>query len=86
MSIKVWIDPSLVSLTDNQKVVELEGKTVGQCLEALQARYPTLKSLLFEQGQAWSDVGIFLNNKSAYLSQPVKDGDELTILMPLGGG
>ncbi len=86
MSVKVRVDPSLLNLTNGHKVVEVEGKTVGQCLDSLQARFPALNPVLFQQGQTWSDIGIFLNNNSAYLSQPVEDGDELIILMPLGGG
>ena len=84
MGVKVQIDPSLLNLTKGYKEVEVEGKTVGQCLDSLQARFPDLNSALFQQGQTWSDIGIFLNNNSAYLSQSVEDGDELIILMPLG--
>jgi len=86
MSIKVGIDPSLLHLTNGNEVAEVEGKTVGQCLDSLRVRFPDLDSVLFQREQVWSDIGIFLNNKSTYLSQSVKDGDELAILMPLGGG
>jgi len=86
MSITVQIDSALLHLTNGIKVVEVDGKTVSQCLNFLRARFPALGSALFQQDQVWSDIGIFLNNESTFLSQLVKDGDELAILMPLGGG
>ncbi len=86
MSIKVQIDSALLHITDGNEVVEVAGKTVGQCLNALRVRFPGLDSALFQQDQVWSDIGIFLNDENAYLSQSVKDGDKLAILMPLGGG
>ena len=86
MSITVQIDSALLHLTNGIKVVEVDGKTVSQCLNFLRVRFPALGSALFQQEQVWSDIGIFLNNESTFLSQLVKDGDELAILMPLGGG
>ena len=86
MSIKVHIDSALLHLTRGNEVVEVKGKTVGQCLNDLRVRFPDLDSVLFQRDQVWSDIGIFLNNESAYLSQLVEDGDDMAILMPLGGG
>ena len=86
MSIKVQIDSALLHLTNGNEVVEVEGKTVGQCLNDLCVRFPDLGSALFQRDQVWSDICIFLNDESAYLSQLVEDGDKLAILMPLGGG
>ena len=86
MSITVQIDSALLHLTNGIKVVEVDGKTVSQCLNFLRVRFPALGSALFQQEQVWSDIGIFLNNEGTFLSQLVKDGDELAILMPLGGG
>ena len=86
MSIKVQIDSALLHLTNGNEVVEVKGKTVGQCLNDLRVRFPDLGSALFQQDQVWSDIGIFLNDESAYLSQLVEEGDKLAILMPLGGG
>ena len=86
MSVKVQIDPSLLNLTEGHKVVEVKGKTVGQCLDSLQARFPGLNSVLFQQGQMPSDIVIILNNSIAYLSQSVEDGDELSILVPMTEG
>ena len=87
MSVKVFMDSIFDHLTGGQREVEVEGKNVNQCLEYLLARFPDLKSQLFDkQGKLFSDIGIFLNNDNAYPSQPVEDGDELFIMVPIGGG
>ena len=85
----VRIDFFISCLTAGQAPVEVEvkGQTVGQCLDSLEVRFPGIKSELFNnEGQIWSDVGILLNESFTYLSHPVKDGDELTIVKTLAGG
>lgn len=90
MSVKINIHPSLYHLTSNQAVVEVGGNTVGQCLEQLISRFPALKESLFaKNGKLNNVVEIYVNMKSSYpeeLAKPVKDGDELHILMVLAGG
>lgn len=87
MSVKVFMDLIFVNFTGGQREVEAEGKNVSQCLEYLCVRFPDLKSQLFDkQGKLFSDIAIFLNNDNAYPNQPVKDGDELSIVVPLEGG
>ncbi len=87
MSVKVFMDSMFDHLTGGQREVEVEGKNVSQCLEYLWGRFPDLKSHLSDkQGELFSDIGIFLNNDNAFPSQPVKDGDELFIVVPIGGG
>lgn len=90
MSIKVHIHPFLSQHTNNQDVVEVNGSTVGQCLEQLVARFPELRPWLFEKdGKLNRLVEIYVNMKSSYpeeLAKPVKDGDELHIVIIIAGG
>ena len=90
MSVKVNINPFLFHLTDDQNVVEVDGSTVGQCLQQLVARFPELKNWLFEKdGKLNRLVDIYVNQESSYpeeLAKPVKDGDELHIIIILSGG
>jgi molybdopterin converting factor small subunit len=90
MSVKINIHPSLLHLTDNQEVVEVNGNTVGQCLEQLVARFPELREWLFDKkGNLVKTIDIFVNQESAYpeeLAKPVKDGDKLYIIMVIAGG
>ena len=87
MSVKIFVDSMFDHLTGGQREIEVEGENVNQCLEYLLARFPGLKSqLLDKQGKLFSDIGLFLNNDNAYPSQPVEDGDELSIVVPMEGG
>ncbi|UCD08036.1 MAG: MoaD/ThiS family protein [Dehalococcoidales bacterium] len=90
MSVKVHIHPSLQHITDGQEVVEVDGTSVGECFDNLVAEHPGLEEWLFEEKEKLSKyIEIFVNDESAYpeeLVKPVKDGDEVYILMQIAGG
>ena len=90
MSITINIHPFFCHLTNDQDVVEVDGSSVGQCLEHLIAQFPeTKKWLLGKDGNLLSLVDIYVNGESAYpeeLAKPVKDGDELHIIVFIAGG
>lgn len=90
MSVKVHIHPSLRHLTDDREVVEVNGSNVGECFDTLVAEYPNLDEWLYEEkGKLSKYIDIFVNDESAYpeeLRKPVKDGDEIYILMQIAGG
>jgi molybdopterin converting factor small subunit len=90
VSVKVNIHPSLVHLSGGQNIVEVNGNTVGQCLEQLVAKFPEMKSWLFARnGKLNGTIEIYVNSKSSYpeeLAMPVKDGDELHIIAIIIGG
>ena len=90
MSVKLNIHSFFSHLTNGQDVAEVNGSTVGQCLEQLVARFPETKNWLFgKDGKLLDLVDIYVNLESAYpeeLAKPVKDGDELHILVIMSGG
>jgi molybdopterin converting factor small subunit len=90
VSIKINIHPFLTQHTNDRDVVEVNGNTVGQCLKQLVARFPELRQWLFEKdGKLNRLVEIYVNMESSYpeeLAKPVKDGDELHILIIISGG
>jgi molybdopterin converting factor small subunit len=90
MSIKVHIHPSLQYITDDRETVEVNGSTVGECFINLVEEYPALDEWLYEEKKKLSKyIDIFVNDESAYpeeLLRPVKDGDEIYILMQIAGG
>ncbi|MEK7354722.1 MAG: hypothetical protein AABZ77_09480 [Chloroflexota bacterium] len=43
MSVKIDVYPGLAHLTGGQTLVEVDGSTVGQCLEQLVTRFPGIK-------------------------------------------
>jgi len=70
------------------EVVEVNGSTVGECLKHLVEQFPKLK-LFNKDGKLLPYLGIYVNGESAYpkqLDKPVKDGDELSIILMVGGG
>jgi molybdopterin converting factor small subunit len=76
--------------TDGSEVVEVEGGTVGDCLEHLVQQYPGMKEGLFDKkGKLLSVVEVYVNNESAYpeeLAKSVNDGDEIHLILMLAGG
>jgi molybdopterin converting factor small subunit len=76
--------------TNGLSKVEVEGNTVGQCLDHLVKQYPALKEVLFEKGDKLrNNIEIYVNLESAYpdeLAKPVNDGDEMHITVMLAGG
>lgn len=90
MSVKINIHPFFSHLTNDQAVVEVNGSTVGQCLEQLVTQFPKVRNWLFEKdGKVNRLVDIYVNGESAYpeeLAKPVKDGDELHTVVIIAGG
>lgn len=80
----------LPHLTNDRDEVEVDGSTVRQCLEQLVARFPGLKKWVFKNDGNLTDfIDIHINSDLSFtneLSQPVKDGDEIYIIMMLTGG
>ena len=90
MGVKINIHKTQRQYTDGQEAVEVQGKTVGECLKALIQKFPPIKESLFDgKGKLLSVVEIYVNMQSAYpdeLAKPVKDGDEIHITLMLAGG
>jgi molybdopterin converting factor small subunit len=91
MSVKLEIFyPRLKGLTGDPGAIELEGRTVGECINDLAGRFPGAKELLFdEQGALLRQVFVYVNAEGAYkaaLEAPVKDGDRLIIAALIVGG
>ncbi len=89
-SVKINIPSYMQSLTNKMEVVEVNGSTVGKCLNHLVKQFPGIKGQLFSKhGDLFENIIISVNGESAYpeqLVKPVKEGDELNILLIIGGG
>jgi molybdopterin converting factor small subunit len=91
MNIKVNIGPLLQEYSGIPGTLEVEGKTVGQCLDDLIRQYPESRSWLFDQGGLLR-VLISINNietvtlDSEGLNRILKADDELQIFAVIGGG
>ena len=90
MSIKVKICPTLSRYTNNQQAAEVNGSTVGECLDHLVKQFSNLKQALFDKsGRLHRYLDVYVNGESAYpeeLVKPVKNGDNLHIVMIVAGG
>jgi molybdopterin converting factor small subunit len=85
LKVKVKCQYFLLHLTDDHEEIEVEGSTVQECLRQLVSMYPKVKKWLFrEDGELANFVDIFVNLESTFpnqLSDPLKDGDEIYIVM-----
>ena len=89
MSIKMHISPLFSQYTRNQHTAEVDGDTVGQCLNHLIRQFPDMKKALFNDNELLPYIEIYINGESAYpeeLVRPVKPGDELYLLFTIDGG
>jgi molybdopterin converting factor small subunit len=71
-------------------VVTAEGTTVGECLNHLIKQFPGMEKALFaKKDKLLNVVEVFVNHAAAFpneLTKPVKDGDDITLLVMLAGG
>lgn len=90
MSIKFFVPASLSALAERKEIIEVNGKTVGECLDHLVTLMPKIKDVLFyKTGKTpalWSRITVLVNNESIgaeKLAKEVRDGDEIRIKMKL---
>lgn len=93
MPIKVRISPFLQEFTENCETVRIEGRTVEECLENLETRFPGIKSQLGryddQKFKLFADVSIDITSRSLHpdeLATVLQEGDELTISITAFGG
>ena len=89
MSIIIRTHPFLRRFVGGIEEVEAEGKTVGECLQSLEDKFPDFKSQVLQDGRLRGFVEIYVNEVSAFpqdLDKPVRDGDIVTIVIYIGGG
>jgi molybdopterin converting factor small subunit len=80
----------MTHMTEGQEVLEVEGTTVGECLQQLVARFPDTRNWIFGKDGKLNDVlDIYVNLESSYpeeLAMKVRDGDEIHIISQVAGG
>ena len=90
MPVKINIHITHRQFTNGLDVVPVEGNTVGECLNHLIRQYPQMEKALFaKKDKLLNVVEVFVNHETAYpneLIKPVKDGDEIHLLVMLAGG
>jgi len=90
LSTKINIHKTHRQFTNGLDIVEVEGNTVGKCLDNLVRQFPGMEKALFDKkGKLLRVIEIYINSKSAYpdeLAKKVKDGDNIHITLLLAGG
>jgi adenylyltransferase/sulfurtransferase len=90
MSVRVNIHSTHRQYTGGRKSIDVEGRTIGECLSALSDRYPDMRKILYHpDGTLNRLIEIYLNMASTYpdeLKTTVRDGDEIQITLMLAGG
>jgi len=90
MPVNVHIHTTHRQFTNGAEVVAVEGNTVGQCLNHLVKQFPGMEKALFaKKDKLLNIVEVYVNHTSAYpneLAKPVKEGDEIHLVVMLAGG
>ncbi len=90
MKVKIIMPSYLQSFTGGQAAVEVEGNTVGECINDLVKQFPGMEKMLFTGNRRLLPyVSIYLNGEDAYpdeMGRTVKAGDEFYLLYLIGGG
>ena len=91
MATKVYIPTPLRQYANQQDVVEVDGKTVGEALDKLTTAFAGLRKHLYnEEGKLRSFVNIYVNEDDfRYLQReetPLAAGDEVRIIPSIAGG
>jgi molybdopterin synthase sulfur carrier subunit len=79
MAVKVLIPNTLRALTQDQGVVNCEGSTIRELLDALEQRCPGIKARLCDEK---GELRRFLKG----CDTPLQDGDEVSIVPAVAGG
>lgn len=91
MSVTIRIPTTLRTLTGGSSEVQVDGATVGDALDALDAAHPGFRDRLFdESGNLRRFVNVFLADDDVrYLdgtATAVPDGSEISIIPAVAGG
>ena len=84
----VFVPSLMQSLTDGEHRVEIEGATVRQIINNLDARYPGMKERLVEANRVKSNISVAIDGEVTTLGMLGKVGEssEVHFLPAIGGG
>lgn len=91
MAITVRLPGQLRQWANGQKLVEVQGSSVGDAIQTLCAQYPGVgERVLDESGKPRRFVNVYVNGDDVRLLQgentPLSDGDELILAPAVAGG
>ena len=91
MAITINLPSVLSRLTNGERVVTAHGATLGQAIDDVSRRFPSLRPRLVDDaGNPYSFVTLYLNDEDVRfrggLAAAVEDGDEVTVVPAVAGG
>ena len=91
MAVTVRIPTPLRKFTGDQAEVEIEGATVGEVIDNLEAQHSGIKErMVDDDGSIRRFVNVYVNEEDIrFLDGPgteLKDGDQVTIVPAIAGG
>lgn len=88
--VSIKIPTPLRQYTGDSAEVAVHGSTIGDALDDLTARYPDLRTHLYEGDTLRSFVNVFLGEDDIRFLQeletPLREGDRLRIIPAIAGG
>lgn len=91
MSVTIRIPTPLRRVTDGVDKVEVEGNTLSEAIDALEAQFPGIQErLMDETGELRHFVNIYVNGEDVRfldgLGTSIKSGDEVSVVPAVAGG
>lgn len=85
---RVFIPPLLRKLTDGAEQVDVEGRTVGEVVDNLEARYPGIRAKLCEGDDLKPGLTVAVGSEMSNLGllERVEPDSEVHFLPAVGGG
>ena len=85
---RVFIPSAIRSLTGGQQVVDIDGATVGEVIDNLEARFPGTKGRICPNGSIRPGLSIVVGGSVSTLGllQRVEPQEEIHFLPAVGGG
>lgn len=87
---KVYVPTPLRRLTEGQSQIEVHAKTIGELIDAMEARYPGVKERLCDNGEIKRFINVFVNDEEIRNLQgketPLREEDEVSIIPAMAGG
>lgn len=91
MAVEVRIPTVFRRFTDNEAVLSVEGGTIADVIDQIEARHPGFKEqLMTGEGELHRFVNVYVNDEDArYLDKldtKVSEGDTVSLLPSVAGG
>ena len=90
MEVIIRLPGMLRVLANGQERVQVMGNTTLECLDDLESRFPVVRDWIRDgNGELLAYVQFFVNGESVHgddLTRSLKNGDEIAIIVAIGGG